>query len=616
MNPEPRLGAASDLYEPVRFPPLFGWRANLLRLALVVGFFVLSAWHYELFHAVSEVFCAVVAAAIVVYAWNARAIVRDAYSAFLGAGFLWMIALDLLHAFAFPGIEVLPGQSTNASVQLRIAARFVQALALIGAPLMAKRHPSFSRAGFAFGAVACGAIAAVWRGVLPEAIQIPGWQTPGAQAVELVLCLMFFVAGILTWRARHVLDRETHRLMTWSILLTVNSELCISLTGSRMGIATACGHILKMISFYFVYRAILLRGNQRPFESLYRDVIDSRARFSAVFERMLQPALILGPGASGAFAVQAANSAALNLLARSGAEVLGRPLDDVVGGRALPGLRAALQEVTETGLPATRSMIARHADGTLERWIDLDVFPTAAPEIGVVSRDRTDEMRTVEALRRSGVELRQLHEAQHRKLEEERRRIAQELHDELGQVATALTIGLDRCERRAAETDPRLAETAAKLKGLAASTVDTVRRICAELRPSLLDLLGLPDAIEAKLRDLETETGIETTLHLDVDSVPLDRDLATVLYRILQESLTNVARHSMAGTVTVSLTTSAGRACLTVEDDGRGITAAEAAADTSFGIIGMRERALAAGGTVEVVGTPAAGTRVRVEIPR
>ena len=618
------------------FPPGFaaggyprrrlGWRAALGRVAVVVGLFVLSAYEEAVFRAVVEVFCLGVAAGITLYAWNARAIIRDAYSSILGAGFLWMALLDLMHAFAFPTVRMLPGASANEAALLWMGARLVQTLALVLAPLFVRRQPAFLSAGALFGLLAGGLITAVAYGGLPEVVHADGSQTRSGAQITLVLAGLLLASLALTWRARQALERETHRLMIWSILLSVSSLLLLSLADARQGFASAGGQILKAISFYFVYRAILLRGTQRPFESLYRDVIESRARFRAVFDRMVRPAIIVQPGPDDSFPIRGANAATV--------AKAGMPLDELVGTCAYRLLRdrfsarlgssnhatevrAALCRVRDSGAPATHAMVSHNPDGTLAYWVDLDLFPGSPGEIVVIARARTDEMRMVEAMRQASDELRRLHEAQHRKIETERRRIAQEIHDELGQVATALTMGLDRLERRVASFDPKLAEAAAKMKGLSASTVDTVRRICAELRPSqLLDVVGLPEAIDAKLRDFEAETGIEATLHVTAEGPPLEQEPSGVLYRILQESLTNVARHSMAGTVTVSMVTTPTEARLTVEDDGRGITPEEAAAETAFGVIGMRERAQAIGGRVDIVGAPDRGTRVLAVIPR
>lgn len=592
------------------------WRTSLVRVSLLVGLFAVSARNFEFFHAVVELFCVGVAVAIVVYAWNARGLVRDTYASVLGIGYGWGALLDLVHTLAFPGMNVFGDLSTDHAIQVWLLARLIQVVTLLVAPLLAARRASFVLTWVAFGALSTGLFSLVLLGdVVPKAYDPVMGVTAFKTGFEVFLVLVLGAAWVLTRRARAHLEAETVRLMTWSIALTIVSELSLAFYRSPFSLASVGGHLLKVVAYYFAYRAILLRGSVRPFQALFRDVIEGRARFSAIFEHMLRPALVVVPAPGGDYLVRDANPAAALSLGRPVGQLLGAPCASLMGGQRAAAISAALDEAWHSGEAVSRSIVERGEGEVLESWIDHEVFRIPGDELVVVSRDRTDEMRGLEALRHTSEELRRLHDAQHRKLEEERRRIAQELHDELGQVATALTIGLDRVERRVATLDPTLTEPVAKLKGLASSTVDSIRRICSELRPSQLDLLGLPDAVEAKLRDFERETGIETSLVVDVDARVLDRDLSTALFRILQESLTNVARHSFAGAVAVRLAGDGVRIVLEVADDGRGITESEANAETAFGLIGMRERALSAGGQVTVAGSPDGGTRVRVEVP-
>jgi len=584
---------------------------------LLVGLFAVSARNFEFFHAVVELFCVGVAVAIVVYAWNARGLVRDTYASVLGIGYGWAALLDLVHTLSFPGMRVFGDLSTDTAIHLWLSARFVQVVALLLAPLLASHRPRFLLTWLVFGALSVGLASLVLpTDRLPVAYIALTGVTPFKTGAELVLILVLAASWALTWRARAHLEADTVRLMTWSIALTILAELSLAFYRTPFGIASVVGHLLKVVAYYFVYRAILLRGSLRPFQTLFRDVIEGRARFSAIFEHMLRPALVVRPGPDRSFIIHDANPAAAQSLGKPVSELVGSSCLSLMGASRAGAVSAALDEAWETAEPVSRSIVTRDDDGLVTSWVEHEVFRIPGDEIVVVSRDRTDEMRGVEALRHTSEELRRLHDAQHRKLEEERRRIAREIHDELGQVATALTIGLDRLERRLTPLDPTLKEAAAKMKGMAASTVETVRRICAELRPSqLLDVLGLPESIEAKLHDFEGETGIETSLVVEVSDEILDREVATVLYRILQESLTNVARHSYAGSVAVRLTGDASRVALEVIDDGRGITEAEANAETAFGLIGMQERARSAGGHVTVTGKPDNGTTVRVEIP-
>ncbi len=198
--------------------------------------------------------------------------------------------------------------------------------------------------------------------------------------------------------------------------------------------------------------------------------------------------------------------------------------------------------------------------------------------------------------------------------ERERTRIARELHDDLGQSLTALkmdVVGFLGAHPERAETAP----IRERILRILDSTVTAVQRISAELRPSALDDLGLAAALESEARLFEERTGIECELSLDSDAEDLDGERAGAVYRIVQEALTNVARHSDASRVEIRLRHRPGELLLEIRDDGRGMTDEEMGAATSLGLIGMRERAAVVGGTLQLEGVRGRGTIVTLRIP-
>ena len=204
--------------------------------------------------------------------------------------------------------------------------------------------------------------------------------------------------------------------------------------------------------------------------------------------------------------------------------------------------------------------------------------------------------------------------------EAERTRIAREIHDDLGQMLTALMMDLSWLEDRVTKpreiaTRSQLAEKVEQMSKLVGKTLDTVRTIAAELRPGVLDELGLKAAIEWQCADFHKRTGIKCDLLTELEEVALDRQSATAVFRILQESLTNVLRHAKATAVMLELDVGAGNLVLEIRDNGRGITEAEMTDPRSLGILGMRERASAVGGTVNITGANGEGTRVTVRMP-
>ncbi|MEV7791036.1 HAMP domain-containing sensor histidine kinase [Streptomyces sp. NPDC087512] len=192
--------------------------------------------------------------------------------------------------------------------------------------------------------------------------------------------------------------------------------------------------------------------------------------------------------------------------------------------------------------------------------------------------------------------------------EAERRRIAQELHDEVGQSMTAILLVLGRA---ADDADEPLRGELHQAQEITRESLDEVRRLVRRLRPGVLDDLGLISALTSLTHDFATHTGLRVTRRFDSDLPALDHETELVLYRVAQESLTNAARHADAERLEVGLARADSAVVLEITDDGRGIEAAREGA----GIRGMRERALLIGAALDITSAPGAGTRIRLTAP-
>jgi signal transduction histidine kinase len=229
---------------------------------------------------------------------------------------------------------------------------------------------------------------------------------------------------------------------------------------------------------------------------------------------------------------------------------------------------------------------------------------------------RTQHRRAEEQLRQSHQQLRALSVYLQSVREEERTRIAREVHDELGQALTGCKLDLSWIASKLPRELKPLIEKTRALSSHIDSTIQTVRRISAELRPGVLDHLGLVAALEWQANEFQHRTGIKCDVRTSVREALLDQDLRTTLFRIFQETLTNVIRHAGATQVTVDLSHNDSRIMLEVKDNGRGISRTEVSNGKSMGLLGMRERAALLGGIFRI-GRLASGpgTRVRVLIP-
>jgi signal transduction histidine kinase len=220
---------------------------------------------------------------------------------------------------------------------------------------------------------------------------------------------------------------------------------------------------------------------------------------------------------------------------------------------------------------------------------------------------RTVELTTLrEQLRNLGNHLQNIRE-------EEKTRIAREVHDELGQSLTALKMDLVCLKDELPQNQSELQERVESMSGLIDSTITSVQRISSELRPQILDVMGLCEAISWQAKEYEKRTNLQ--FDLQCEHIPLNKELTTDLFRIFQETLTNVVRHAEAKRVHVSFHQEGGRLTMEIEDNGKGLSPEKANDPQSLGLIGIRERALYLGGDVKFLSEPGKGTKVAVNIP-
>ena len=199
--------------------------------------------------------------------------------------------------------------------------------------------------------------------------------------------------------------------------------------------------------------------------------------------------------------------------------------------------------------------------------------------------------------------------------EEERTAIARDIHDEFGQMLTALKLNLSRSAKDSAELYPELSLKLKKDIDMVDAVIKSVKRLCTELRPSMLDFLGLGPAIEWQAEEFGKRSGIQCNVSLDPEDIEINPDMSIALFRILQESLTNVMRHADATKVEVTLRHEDDSINLEIADNGIGMTEKQLEKTDSFGILGMRERVYPWKGSVGIVSSPSKGTRILVSIP-
>lgn len=229
--------------------------------------------------------------------------------------------------------------------------------------------------------------------------------------------------------------------------------------------------------------------------------------------------------------------------------------------------------------------------------------------------DITDQKRAEAELKKSQEELRSLANHLQNLREEERKRMAHKIHDELGQELTALKMDLSLLKEKLPTDQKNLLDLTKSMMKTINKTAQTVQRISTELRPTLLDDVGLILAIEWYVKEFKKHSGIKCEFFADDGGINPDIKKSTVLFRVLQEALTNVARHAAATRIKVSLSTKPDKLILKIRDNGKGITQNQISSSKSFGILGIRESVLSLGGKMEIKGITDKSTTIKVSLP-
>jgi len=368
---------------------------------------------------------------------------------------------------------------------------------------------------------------------------------------------------------------------------------------------------------------ILALGDDRSAEQAAEAALEQfQARFNAIASNM--------PGLVFQFLIRPDGSPAYPYLSDSCQQLLGLTVAQLQQeprlflARILPADRAGYRA---SMLESARTLSTWNWEGRIwvehwndEKWINLRAIPRALLEPrGSVQWDGimtniSDSKREQAALSAAHDRLAELTAHIEDAKEEERARIAREIHDDLGGNLTAIKMALALLSKRLPDNQPQLRTKADYLDALVDRTIEAVHRISLDLRPAMLDL-GLPAALEWQAREFEEQNGIACSFTSSDKELDLSLEHATALFRIVQEALTNIAKHARASAVAVRLAHAGERLTLEVEDNGIGLGPADRQKPHSFGLRGMDERAHALGGSLSVANAHGGGTVVAISIP-
>ena len=296
-------------------------------------------------------------------------------------------------------------------------------------------------------------------------------------------------------------------------------------------------------------------------------------------------------------------------------ELLSMRIPDLEASEAAEGVAARMQKIVSQGHDRFESRHRRKDGSVFDVAISVQFRPIDGGRFVGFIQDITERKQAEQELRRSQRELRGLSKAANEALEAERRRTARELHDELGQLLTALKMDLESLQANLPPNEPDLGKRTQAMRAMLDVTIAATRRIAADLRPLMLDDLGLAAALDWLTKNFSKQTSIATDLFIDETVAQVPEPIASALYRITQESLTNVTKYAHATTTEIRLERDGDWVQLTVRDDGRGIGDADQGKSGTFGLLGIRERVMLLSGEIAIRGESGRGSEVCARIP-
>ncbi|MBS3809077.1 MAG: hypothetical protein KGY38_02845 [Desulfobacterales bacterium] len=485
---------------------------------VLTGIFLSSRYSYLLFHSVAEVFSIVVSFSIFLFAWNTMGFARDrdSYLIVLGIAYLFVGAFDLAHMLSYKGMNIIAGDEADYATQTWIVARYIESLSLLALPFLFNRRVNHRAVFTGYLAVSLVLFLLIFRFRLFPECYIEGTGLTLFKVIsEYIICLILVAAGTVLYQRRGEVDAVMFRLLLASIGFTIASEIAFTGYVSVYGPANLVGHLLKIVSFYLVYRAIVAHGLLRPYKSMFRELAASKSE--------------------------------------------------------------------------------------LERY-------SQALESSVA--ERTKE------LEESNRELRYLSGQLVTAEQKERRRIARDLHDSIGQSLSAIKLATENiADSLGRRFDNKDRAALGKIVSMSREAIKEVRRIIMDLRPSALDngIVATIDSLCSEFDRVHPETRVEKEVEIEEQRLP--EEVKTVIFRLLQESLNNIGKHSGAGQVNLRLSDRNGRIRFEVSDNGKGfdpgkVNAAGDEGETGFGLSGMRERAELSGAQFQIRSRDGGGTSI------
>jgi len=367
-----------------------------------------------------------------------------------------------------------------------------------------------------------------------------------------------------------------------------------------------------------ILATLLLRGQVGQKLAVRRALENAEARVSSVVESAMDPIVSVDESQR----IVQFNAAAERVFGWTHDAILGEPVGRLLPMRFRDAHHEHLERFGRTGITSRRMgeqtlLVALRSNGE-EFPIEASISQhseNGAKLFTAILRDVTERVQAETALRSSKEELKELGAAAQKALEQEKSRVARELHDDLAQALTVMQMKVAWCQEQGAAHPQEMMAKLDRMQALLGSTIAATRRLAADLRPLILDDLGLVPAVEWLAENFTARYGVPCELAVSSPDLELPSTHATAAFRIVQESLANIAKHARASRVDIAIERGDAELTISVRDDGCGFSTDDPRKPDSFGLLGLRERASLLGGEVIIASAPGQGTSVDVRLP-
>ena len=390
----------------------------LLGLSALLGLYLTSRINYLLFHSLVEVFSIVIACGIFMVAWNSRRFLDNNYVLFLGIAYLFVGTLDLIHTLAYKGMGVFPDYGANLPTQLWIAARYVESFSLLIAPLVLHRKRRANWAFLGYAGVTALLLGTIFAGVFPDCFVEGVGLTPFKKISEYIISLILLASATLLWQRRREFDRKVLRWLLGAIIVTMGSEMAFTLYVDVYGFFNLAGHLLKVASFYLIYKVFIETGLVNSYNLLFRNLKQSEEALRR--ERDFAESLIETAQAIVLVLDTEGRIVRINPYME---EISGYSMEEVQGkdwfttflperdhSRIREMFLKAVSDIQTRG--NTNSIVTKDGRERDIEWYDKTLKDTECNVVGVlaIGQDMTERRQMEEALRESEVRFRDLYQ--------------------------------------------------------------------------------------------------------------------------------------------------------------------------------------------------------------